>query len=130
MVSHFIVYIGDTVAGSQIVSVQASTELFGLPNVCNNFSSWNDAFIEQKVDCFIALNADKAILTFTTSTASVRGLCKIGIFAPACTDTTPSIVEDSWTGGSMTFDLLEDTAMTKALPTLTITPNPCYTTTW
>ena len=70
------------------------------------------------------------VFSFTMSVKYVRGIQKIAVFGMKCTDYSYTIVEDSWTGGTTTFDLLLDTAKTIALPTLTITPSSCYTTIW
>ena len=76
------------------------------------------------------ITTDKVTLVFTTSGSSVSGLCKIGMFMPTCKDYSASISEDAWSGGTFTYDLLKDTMKTRALPSLTITPDSCYTTTW
>lgn len=61
----------------------------------------------------------------------VRGLCKIGIFGVSCTEQASTIVEDPWNSGeTLTFDLLKDTSKQIILPTMTITPDPCYMTSW
>ena len=60
----------------------------------------------------------------------VKGIQKIAVFGMRCTDYSYTIVEDSWTGGTTTFDLLLETLKTITLPTLTIAPSSCYTTNW
>ena len=65
-----------------------------------------------------------------TSTTYTQGLCKIAVFGMLCTDKTVTITENSWTSGTTTFDLLEDTSKNIALPTLTISPDLCYATVW
>ena len=50
----------------------------------------------------------------------------------SCTEESFSLVKDNWSKESqtVTFDLLKDTKLDKALPALTISPIKCYKTTW
>ena len=64
------------------------------------------------------------------TTGEFKNICKIGIFGKDCTDLADTISEDAWGGGTTTFDLLAESSKTIAMPTLTISPASCYTTTW
>ena len=69
-------------------------------------------------------------LSFETSSVFFYNLCKIAIFGAPCTDKPVTIVDPvNWTGAT-TFDLLNDSNKIITLPTLTITPASCYSTTW
>lgn len=76
------------------------------------------------------LTVDKVVFKFETSGNYVRGLCKFAVFGLLCSDLSYTISEDTWIASTHTFDLLQNTSLQIVLPTLTITPDPCYTTTW
>ena len=82
--------------------------------------------------CGGTLTATEVKFVLNAKSDYFRALCKIGIFGQLslCTDLLVTITEDSWTVSTTTFDLLLDTSKTITLPTLTISPVSCYTTTW
>ena len=80
--------------------------------------------------CGSELTATTVKITFSLTGDYFRRICKIGIFGQLCTDLPLTITEDAWTDSTITFDLLSDSSKTIAVPTLTISPSNCYTTTW
>ena len=90
----------------------------------------DDNSILNKIDCATELEADSVKLTFTQSFTALRGLCTIGIWGKLCSDEPYSITEPTWTPATTTFNLLSDATKNIAHPSLTITPDPCYKTTW
>lgn len=57
-------------------------------------------------------------------------ICKIGVFAPDPCAASLTVTEDPYVDPNETFDLLLDTALSIALPTVSITPAGCYSVAW
>ena len=64
------------------------------------------------------------------SSLKLENICKVAIFGITCKTKPFTITEDSWTPSATTIDLLSGASTQITLPTLTITPDSCYTTTW
>lgn len=81
-----------------------------------------------------AIKASSQIrLTVKSTQASFEGLNKVAMFGGiSCKEHTNSVRKDTWAhqGTTTTFDLLKDTSSTFSMPTLTVTPCKCFTTTW
>ena len=72
-------------------------------------------------------------ISVTTSlTTPFTSFCYIGIFGPSCIGVTPTFTEDAYagTGVTTTVELLSDTFVQIALPTITVTPAGCLSVSW
>ena len=101
----------------------------GTTTTCATISDLSSSVVCSQ-PCASTLNASTVTFKITATGSKLYGLCKVGVFGLLCTDKTHSITENSWTQSTVTFDLLKDTSKNIPLPTLTITPDPCYTTSW
>ena len=76
------------------------------------------------------LGAKSIRLTLVGSYGTFKYMCRVGIFGESCASIPPTITEDPFTGGTTTFDLLVDTTANILLPTLSATPEGCYSKVW
>ena len=127
MFTDVIVFINNNNSGFLNAEVEAING--GVTTSCG-IIVWNSSVSEQATTCGSELTATSVVITFSLSSTSFNRLCKIGIFGKFCTDLAITISEDAWGGGTTTFDLLDESSKTIALPTLTISPAGCYTSTW
>ena len=88
--------------------------------------------MQNSIACTSTHMAIRVNFHFTLFTTSVNNLCKVAVFGKYCKDIIPTITESPlFAGGTTTFDLLQDTSVNVALPTLILSPAECsFTTTW
>ena len=81
------------------------------------------------IDCSGA-DIAKVRMLLGTSGTSMRGICKVMIMGTACPASASSIDSVTFAGATIAYDLVKDTSVNVSLPTASISPTGCFTTTW
>ena len=110
----------------QYVTVFGS--LNGKPTLCGTIYR-DETLLFQSVTCPSVQLVDSVQFVFSAGGADLQYLVKLATFGPACFDDPKTITENPY-NANIVYNLLIDVKKFVPVPTLTITPTPCYTTTW